>query len=66
MFIVTIRLKAYRTGGVKGDWFQHWGAAPWVKILGEVLPDARSRQRTASLETPRVTVRESKHHRESC
>lgn len=42
MFIVKIRLKPYRTGGVKGHWFLHWGAVPWVKILGEAPPDARS------------------------
>lgn len=42
MFIVTIRLKPYRTGGVKGDWFLHWVAVPWVKILGDARSQAEN------------------------
>ena len=40
VFIVTIRLKPYR--GVKGDWFLHWGAVTWVKILGDARSQAEN------------------------
>lgn len=55
VFIVTIGLKSYRA--MEGEYLPHWGEVLWAKILAEALPGAT--QRTASLEIPRVAVRES-------